>query len=188
MLTFAVASVVNAQTFEEGNKIISIGYGTPNLGKSILKTYETNEEYKVKGLGPLHAKFEYGITDKIGIGLSINHVNYSATWVETNSSNQSYDYKFARNSTAFNARLNFHFGESNVIDPYFGFGLGYKTTSNKWTTNDPTFENVSLGGLFPLGFETTFGIRAYFTPNIGAFAEVGVAKSVIQGGLCFKIE
>lgn len=39
----------------------------------------------------------------------------------------------------------------------------------------------------PLGFEATVGARYMFTPNIGLFSEVGLAKGIIQAGLNIKI-
>ncbi len=124
-----------AQSFEMGTIVISTGYGFPNLGKSVLNTYNTEQSFKVSGLGPLHAKFEYGISDVIGIGLSINHVNFSGEWQDevtnSNGSTSTYNYKFARQSTAANLRLNFHFSKTEKLDVYWGFGFGYKQASNK---------------------------------------------------------
>jgi len=38
----------------------------------------------------------------------------------------------------------------------------------------------------PFGFEFTLGARYFFSNNIGVYAEVGAAKSVMQGGLVAK--
>ena len=72
-------------------------------------------------------------------------------------------------------------------DPYWGIGAGYKT--GKWTfdSNDPDFGKTAFKTPIPFGFETTVGLRYYFTDMIGFYAELGIAKSVIQGGIAIKL-
>lgn len=191
LLSTLFSTLLSAQVFNEGDIFVSLGYGTPNLGKSVLNLYDDEDGFDAKGFGPLHAKFEYGITEKIGIGLSVNHVNFSGEWTEAsldgNGNSVNYNYKFSRNATAANLRVNWHFSNSDVVDAYWGFGIGYNRGVSKWTTNEPNFDDGSIGDLIPLGFETTLGIRAMFTDNIGVYGEVGLAKSLIQGGLVVKI-
>jgi hypothetical protein len=40
--------------------------------------------------------------------------------------------------------------------------------------------------MMPLGFESTLGARYMFTPNIGLYSEVGIAKAAFQFGLNAK--
>src|SRR5688572_25566869 len=78
---FATANSAKAQAFEEGVSVAQIGYGFPNLGKSLLTTTDETD-YKAFGFGPMHARFEYGITDTWGIGVSINVVSFGARWTQ----------------------------------------------------------------------------------------------------------
>lgn len=189
---FTVQQASNAQAFDMGNKVFSLGYGFPNLNKSLFKIYDTETNFKVTGYGPLHAKFEYGISEKIGLGLSINHVtssmSYQDSLLDQNLNYKLYDYKLKWSSTKFNARVNIHFANSDVLDAYWGIGFGYGISSTKWTTNDPDFGNSSFKNPLAIGFESTLGARYYITDNIGAYCEVGFAKSITQFGVVFKLE
>lgn len=182
------ATTANAQAFGEGTMVFSVGYGFPNLNKSIFNAYNIEDNFTVKGMGPLHAKFEYGISEKIGIGLSMNHVSASVGFDDFDDIDQkTYNYKLAWNNTKINARLNFHFANTDKLDVYWGFGFGYGFGSYKWTTTDPDFNDNKLEVLIPIGFESTIGARYYVTDNIGIYSEVGFAKSIVQFGLAVRI-
>lgn len=179
--------------FEQGVMIFSLGYGTPNLTAWFLSGFDNYDGYTVSAFGPLHAKFEYAATDEIGIGLSVNHVSTTINYQDNALSTSSaiYNYKFNISNTAFNVRINYHFLVENSLDLYTGVGFGYRIGSYKYSTNDPNFDagNASYNGtvLPPIGFETTIGMRYYFTELFGAYVEAGLAKSIIQGGLVLKL-
>lgn len=184
LFAFAITqkSSLNAQAFETGNNIVSAGYGAPNLNKALFKIYEDENEYSLKGYGPIHLKYEHAVSDRIGLGLSINHVASSMSYRNLNS----YIYELNYSSTKFNARVNVHFASSDVFDAYWGIGAGYGTSTTKWTTGDPNSSNESFSNPIPIGLEATLGARYFFSENIGLYAEVGLAKSIVQGGFSFK--
>jgi hypothetical protein len=187
MLLLINQQYAKAQAFQQEDVILSLGYGMPNLTKSVFKAAFEGENVKVSGFGPLHAKVEYGISDKIGIGLSINHVstNVDAQYLD-DIDNKNYFANYNYNSTKFNLRTNFHFSNSDKLDAYWGFGVGYGIGSVGVSTNDPDLDEVDIdaGGL---GFETTLGLRYFVTKDIGIYTEVGFAKSIIQFGLNYKL-
>jgi len=170
-----------AQAFEKGNNFVSLGYGFPNFNTALFKAFDENEGFSYSGIGPIHVKFEHAVSDHFGIGLSINGVSASASYKENN-----YNYEFNRSSIKFNARVNYHFGEMEKFDPYIGMGFGYGTSRTKLTTKDPNGSNESFPSFFPIGWESTIGTRYLLTDNIGIYTEVGLAKSLIQFGGCFK--
>jgi outer membrane protein W len=181
--------------FGEGAMVLTVGYGFPNLGKAILKTYETEAGYKASGFGPAHIKFEYGLTDKFGMGVSIGYVGYKVSWQseveEYNSTTGNYDlktYEEGLKGTNFGVllRMNFHFATSDKVDPYWGIGAGYNKYTFKFYSDDPNSIDESLTFPIPVGFESSVGARFYFTENIGAYAELGWGKSLIQAGLAAK--
>ncbi|MFL5754024.1 MAG: hypothetical protein ACJ76F_11500 [Bacteroidia bacterium] len=180
--------------YGEGKIIISAGYGVPNLGKNVLKVFKSNTDYfdyGVTGIGPLHFKAEYGITDKISGGLSFNYVSCSASWKRNedySSGKITYTDKMIYQGLAINGRINLHFATTDKLDAYWGIGAGYGSAVFKFTSDDPDFKNeqLKLPNISHMGFETTFGVRYYFTPNIGMYGEFGYAKSLVQGGLVVK--
>jgi hypothetical protein len=177
-------------SFEKGKVLVSLGYGFPNLGKTIAKLYNSATGYKAGGFGPAHFKVEYGVYKNLGIGLSVNASNYFFTYKEDGynavDSVVTYNYKYNYTAIAFNFRLNYHFITNEKIDFYGGIGAGYGFRQAKWSTDNPSGTNNTLPNLIPVGLEGTLGLRYYFTPNIGIYTELGLAKSLIQGGLVFK--
>jgi len=185
--SFSPSFSTGMYTVDDGNMVISFGYGAPNISKSIYSIYSGYDDFKIKGMGPLHAKFEYFLSDRFGVGVVANYVSTSANWKfndGTNTYNESYDYS----SLAFNIRFNWHFYNEDGFDFYAGSGIGYKISNYKLVSDDPLGTHTAAsGGIFPLGFEVTAGGRYFITDMFGIYAEVGLAKSIIQGGLCIKL-
>ena len=177
--------------FEEGQNSVSIGYGFGTVVGALASAYKNETGYAFSGTGPIYLKYEHAITDGVGLGLNIAYAKYKFAWAfdteDANFQPITYAEGWELTTMSFLARINWHFGDSEKFDPYFGVGLGYRTGSWKWTTTDPSgTQGLSAANVVPFGFETTVGARYLFTDNIGAYAELGIAKSVLQVGLNFK--
>ncbi len=181
---------LEAQAVEEGNSIITVGLGYPNLGKAVFNLYEAETGYHAGGFGPMHIKYEYILSEKFGVGVSLGYVGFDITWQEDafDGSNKTYDTGFKGSSIGILARFNYHFATGDKVDPYFGVGAGYNNWSFEYYSDDPDNDGEEILD-FPLnvGFETTVGARYYFTDNIGAYAEIGFGKSLLQAGLAIKL-
>jgi hypothetical protein len=175
-----------AQSFKQGNVVLSGGYGLGNLSRAILNTYNDETNYSSKGRGPFFAKFEYAISDHVGLGLNYAHVGVDAKWDINYGSNENYKANLKWRNSSVLARVNVHFMEHEQLDLYWGTGLGYRFGQFTYKDNDPSRDDISFPSVIPVGFETTFGIRYFFIPNLGAYAEVGIAKAPIQFGLAGK--
>lgn len=173
-----------------GNIIVSFGYGYPNISKSILGSVPDNPIYTVSGIGPIHGALEYLINDNISLGLTVNHVATEMNWVNSLSGTP-YNESLTYSSTAFNFRFNFYFDTGDNLDIFMGAGLGYKKTSLIFKTDDPDFVDLwqgpSLLGLFPISMDFSAGVRYYIIENFGIYVAVGLAKSLVQGGLVFRL-
>ena len=144
--------------FYKGAKVAQIGIG---LGSSL-------------GL-PLNASFEYGITDKIGIGPYIGYAG------------KSYDLlgsKYKVTSIIIAAKGNYHFYQKEKIDIYGGATLGFNMAKAKWVGTSTLPISASYGG-FTYGFHV--GGRYYFNPKIAGFAELGYGLGYLNIGLAFKL-
>lgn len=188
---FATPSTSNAQAFQEGSNQIAVGYGFVTVLGSISDSFDDYTDTQYKGTGPLYAKFEHALSDKVGMGLSFayagNEWSYKYDDVDVNGNAVQYTETSKRTTYSILARMNFHFGNSDKFDPYAGFGLGYRSANWTYDSTDPNgTSGVELKTLMPLGMEITIGSRYYFTENIGVYAEVGAAKSVMQAGLVAK--
>jgi len=182
----------SAQAFEEEKSVASLGYGFGTFIGAIANTFEQEEGYSFSTFGPMYAKYEYGISDNMGVGLNLAYVQYTFQFRyvgDYDSFGNPIKYTEEDKFSSFSGllRINWHFGDNDKLDPYYGIGVGYRTGTWTTTSNDPdgTFSE-SYETLFPFGFETTFGVRFLFSDNFGAYLEAGAAKSVIQVGLCGK--
>lgn len=173
-------------TVDQGNMIVSIGYGAPNWSKLLFSSTGTYKILNGSGVGPIHGKFEYMVSDRFGVGLSVNHVGMSMNYDVDDGFGTVYNYKLSYNSTAFNIRFNWHFFNQDGFDMYAGAGVGYKVSKYAWDTTDPNGGNLDYGSLVPIAMEVSVGMRYFFTENIGIYAEFGLTKSLIQGGATFK--
>lgn len=174
--------------FADGKIVLSLGYGGPNTWKNfaqaIIDSSENPTGVTATGLGPIHFRGEIALSNSVGLVASINYVSASVHWTSMNSSTYDiYNNSLERSSLSVLARLNFHFGVSEKVDPYFGFGMGYRTVTWRVSSDDPGVSGFVPLPFIPFGFETTIGLRYYFTPGFGIYGETGISKSVIQGGL-----
>ena len=184
-----IATIMNAQVFEQGSNHVNVGYGFGLGYGRLLNAYSANQGYKFSGFGPAFLSYERGITDNIGVGASISYSSYGAKWIK-NYSVQSYDYSYRWTTLSIMVRGAYHFNvRSDKFDPYAGVGLGFMKFGYKWTTEDPTFNeannNVSLGT--PFGYQVFAGARYMFSDKIGGYAEVGYGLSVANFGLTFRL-
>ncbi len=206
--------------WQEGKSAVTIGYGLPNLWKSILKASvnssnlnstnnngTSSSSIAVKGSGPFFAKYDYALTPIVGLGAAVGFWNIKVietdNYLDNTYNNSTGNYTNANytdintisfNSLSIGARLNFHFGTSDKLDPYAGIAGGFTSNSlnYKFTTNNPNGVgngkiNAGSVGVFPLYIALTAGLRYYFTDNVGIYGEIGIDKlSVLQGGLAIK--
>ncbi|MEY4876104.1 MAG: hypothetical protein RL708_1253 [Bacteroidota bacterium] len=142
--------------FNQNKIYVSAGYGAPWLG-SLASTV----------VGPIYGKFEYAITNSIGIGLNLAYAT------NNNPTNK---------ISTFSAlgRFNFHaLPKSEIADLYMGLGMGYRyfKENNQYTDLRD----------YPIGMDLTLGFRILIANNMGIFGEIGLAKSPFQIGLSVRL-
>jgi opacity protein-like surface antigen len=189
MTVFSFSS--KAQAFEEGSTYISAGYGFGTFTKSLFDAYSSGTSgYSYKGTGPVFAKVGFAVSEKVEFGLNLAYAGAEIKWNVNDGLGNSTTNVGTINWSAWsaNARMNLHFGDHDKFDPYWGVGLGYRSSTWKFSYTDPNYdEDETIKSAIPLGFETTFGVRYLFTDNIGAYAELGIAKAMLQFGLTAKL-
>jgi hypothetical protein len=177
-------------SFDEGKVVVSGGYGAPWLSASVFSNYSSNTDYAIKSIGPVYMKLEYGVTNWVGIGFNWAYANADINYTVADGNYiDKHTVSFA--TMSFLGRVNFHFLPDNEkIDLYGGLGMGYRSGgwAYKSVSTNPNYvpSNGTTPTIVPIGFEITLGGRYYFTPNIGMYAEIGLAKSPFQIGLCAK--
>ena len=187
--------VVNQKKlFRQGKTYVSLGYGLGTFfslsNSSWLFGIDHSVIYDIDRsnatyTGPFYVKYDYGMTEDFSIGISLAYLEgkfkdmyYGYYYFLPSPYSRTYTYK------SFSGLLhaNWHFGNSEKVDPYIGFGVGYRSGTWNVKSDDPQQGSESYSSDFPLGFETTFGVRVKFSKRFGAYVEAGFAKSVLQGG------
>lgn len=174
--------------FSEGKTYFSVGYGYGKgiTDRALIAGYNDYPGYSLSSIGVATFKIEHAVSKKVGIGLSANY-KYLHPHAFTDATGQ---YKLGTRRVTYAAlfRTNFHFATTEKSDWYWGFGLGYRGGSNKLYNEDPGAQNPSISTkVIPIGFETSIGMRHFFTPHIGMYAEVGLGRALAQAGLVFNM-
>lgn len=183
------------QAFDKGRVVISAGYGVPNLIILPFRVVYKIADYtnvSFSGFGPLLFKAEYGLSQKIGLGLTGGYSTMSVGYTYKDwdiYQNQKIDYhaKLTWSSPSVGARFNFHFATEEKLDPYFGFGLGWTGHKFRYSDDSPWSDHYPSPGFGGLYFTMGIGLRYYFTDNIGFYTELGWDKtSLLQAGIVAK--
>lgn len=175
------------QAVEEGNIIIDVTYGFPNLFTSVLKatyidgTTSLQEQVDIKSLGPIGFRFEYMVSDKLGVGAEVNHAATNLSYLENG-----YSYQLNNPRTRIMARIQYHFIDNDKVDAYIGGGAGYKLAKSSFESTDPDFTDQDIAGL-PVAFRIGGGMRYFFTDNLGVNLELGLGGGgLIAAGISAK--
>lgn len=159
----SVASEKAFAQYEKGDKLL-------NVGLDLGGTYGG-------GLG-VGASYEVGIHDFISVGAQADFMRWDRSFA---------GYKWGYNFFTAAARGSYHFGKHFIkvdnLDLYAGPALGFRASSYSDNTGYSGYENNYGGGLF---FGVFAGVRYYFKPNMGAFAEIGDNAAALKLGLAFK--
>jgi hypothetical protein len=158
---------------------ISLGYGVPY---PIYNDLGNATGVHLGFLGPLQAKFEYQVTGYTGIGGVVNY--FTATYNWNNGTKYNYSLNIVTLSVLF--RINYHFIRTQKTDVYLGAALGFRESNWYYNSDDPSQPPKTKPEGTPYGAELTIGMRYFFAPWFGLYAEAGAAKSVVQAGLVFK--
>ncbi len=135
------------------------------------------------------ARYEYGLSDKIGIGYIGLGGLLSIAGGEFNTVNID-NVEFSQ--TLIGPRAAYHFDmvdltgnkDWNKIDVYGGAFLGLKFERSKYTLLGSNERHKDSNT--KLATDLFAGIRYAFTPNIGAFGEMGFGVSYLSIGVSFR--
>jgi len=180
-----IAFSANGQAVEQGDVAIGAFYGSPSIGTLFLQAlltaddsdFQTAAEFSF--LGPVGIKAEYMVAEKLGIGIEASY----STWSLTSATE-----KFTATRIRLAPRFSYHLGSSDVFDSYFSLGMGFKNSTYKFTSDDPTavFDESDLPST-PLTLRIAWGGRYYITEQFAIATELGFGGGyLISGGLVFK--
>jgi opacity protein-like surface antigen len=190
---------------EKGKFIVDVYYGYPYVMGTYVKSVFINNNNNgnnssvesVRNWNHIGGKFEYMLSDKIGIGLEYTYASVDIKYFENKNVlqnnqyvNKTFHYKATLYKQRVLARINFHFGTTDKFDPYGTIGFGYKTSLLKSNNTDDQKSindfNSTFSNLFPIAFRFGIGARYFFTENFGLNVEAGIGGPSVQGGVTVK--
>lgn len=184
---------------KKGNFIIDAYYGYPYMFGRYVKQVveESGENITINNLNHLGGKFEYMITDMIGLGIDYTFATVQAKYSQTNSVyrngmyvDETNNYTASITKQRILAKFNIHFATSKILDPYATAGIGFKQSIVR-SDNINDQENVdelnsSILNIFPVSFRLGMGLRYYFIKNLGVSVEAGIGGPIVQAGISGK--
>jgi len=192
LLCFSIITIqtINAQN-EEYRSVVSasVGYSLTGLLVSAIETGIGSDAVSIKSTPTLQLTYDYGINKFFSVGIAAGYQNfdfdidnYSYTDDSGNEVTESFNADYSRLNVAL--RPLFHYANNDNLDMYSGFRVGLlNNTINSESTDADADLGLNSGGRFSLGL-TAFGMRYYFTDNIGAGIEINVGAPYIS---CFNL-
>jgi hypothetical protein len=194
-LTLIIAGLLSCQGvigqgFNPGDRYISGGFGLLNLNAGVIK----GDDITARSLGPIYLKFEAGVSKHIGMGLNLSYLQvtgqvpvYSDSAVHDSFGTYYPVTGFKKGvvywTDGIQLRVNIHFVEGKMVDPYWGVGMGYR--GGRW--NRKFAQWAEEGPVYHLGLATSVGVRVYFIPQLAGYVELGTEKALLQLGLTYRI-
>lgn len=175
-------------------------YGLPNTLSAgvVLNTnylsevYSTPTDISYSNLGPIGLWASYQTESKIGIGLDLNFSRSMAEFqyvskddsISGNLSNM----EASRNIFRAMLRLDAHFGDNEIVDPFMSLGIGYRTTANSYRSDRLGYVEEPTETLIPISFRLAAGANFYVVENIGVLLEAGLfGGGLLRVGATYRI-
>lgn len=164
----------NSGSFDRSSGLLTFSIGFPNI--PVGGGYAYNGRNRV-GFGPLYAKYEHGIMDEFGLGVSMA---FSAGRYEYGNNERERIGAFHLAFLGY-----YHFNKLipvRQLDVYAGAGLAFRNRSVRYS--DDTFSNdndVTIGGAMKIG------VRYYPRGPVAIYAEAGYDNmSDVNMGVTFR--
>lgn len=192
-----VSNILEAQTIPKGSFTVSAGYGAVvpfaalvNLGEEAVKKEISGVgNFNATRTGPMYFRAEYAVSDNFTAGIGVNFSQYNLTFdIAENAVTNAYKGTMKLKSPSIILRGMYHFPFANDRATFgIGGGIGYRSIAFDYSDDSRLTRNIPSFG-FPLPFtaEVNLGVRYFVTQNVGLYAEAGLTRSLLQGGIVFK--
>ncbi len=184
------------------NYRFSVGLGTANTMYWLLDFGQQYGEFTLDKRRNVFFKAEKMLTYRSGLA-----INYAQAGVDVNASLKTDSFfstelqklvptevTIKYRTQSLNLRYNLHFAPSEKFDPYIGISMGIRFNSIDGSVNNPVkgFSDFDLTipffGFTTPGGDLTLGCAGKIAGGLGYYAEIGIAKALIQGGFNLTLE
>jgi hypothetical protein len=159
-----VSSAAFGQAYNKADKTLNAGVG---FGGAFFTGEST--------LPPISLGLQLGLEDKISVGGIVGYAGSSDKFL-------SYEWKYTY--ILIGGRGEYHFLDSKHLDAFVGVTLGYNIVS---VTAPTGFGGGYSAASSALWYGGNAGLRYYFSPTFGLFAEVGYGISYLTAGVALKL-
>ena len=184
----------NVKAQGEGSIIVDGYYGYGSFYNAVFKALVSSDvlNSKFTGVGPLGVRGEYMISDKIGFGVDIAYNSSAITYTETNSYfdnnfnlvEETYDATLKTAKFGIMPTFNYHFVNNDSFDAYFIFGIGYGNRTFSAESDYAGYVSPEYTAPISVASRIGFGMRYYFTQNIGLNFGMGLGQGgLLNGGI-----
>jgi hypothetical protein len=171
---------LNAQLFDEGDKIVSFGVGFGATYYVLGSAYSTT-------IPPLFVAGDYCFREdlgpgNLGLGAYFGVSGYKSKW---HYAGDDYGYKYT--SIIIGARGTYHFTDLvDKLDLYGGVMIGPEIVISKYYGDDnDTYDDISPDGS-GVAYDVFAGARYFLTDNFAGMVELGYGISWFKMGISLK--
>lgn len=181
--------VASLQIFAQNETYRSVGSASVgySLTSTLLKIFENEYDagtISVKSIPALQLTYDYGVNNFFSIGVATGYQKFNVDATDFSYTNDE-GIQNVEDFTAEFSRLNiairplFHYANNDYLDLYSGFRVGIVNNNFNSDITDIDLRGFNNLTRFSFGL-TAFGLRYYFTENIGAGFEVNLGAPYIS--------
>ena len=146
------------------------------VGYSLWYNISQFSNNSISGIPPIYFNADFETDDHFSLGLGISHFSIISGRLRGRG--------LSGTNTNIGTRFLFHFGDNPKLDHYAGFRLGVCIKNF-----EGELEGVIENGITPCIPRAFYGMRAYFSDDVGVNLEVGIGPPYsFNGGIVFRIK
>lgn len=129
--------------------------------------------------------YDYALTNRLSLGGGVSYQSFKLAYSDYGEAKESFDVRLSRFNLGVRGLI--HYGNSTTMDLYSGLRIGLSNWSLDVGTDNPNFDPPKAQGPAFAPQLILFGIRGYFTENLGIGGELAVgAPHVVSFGLNYR--
>ncbi|MEQ9441124.1 MAG: hypothetical protein RIG62_18925 [Cyclobacteriaceae bacterium] len=172
------------------NARLGMGFSASGILSNIANYFEIINGVNMDRLPVISGTYLYSPIKRVSVGAGVAYQHFALTYQDPNDNNAQ-RYGLVANKWNVAAIGHFYYVRTPTFKMYSGLRLGF----SNWNVNTETgfpidvldrVINFALGGAFAPQF-IMLGGETYFTPNIGAHAELAIGSPQVIGfGLSYR--
>lgn len=169
----------------QGQSVVTggVGFSVVGLFFGLVETsLDAGTDIRTTKTPVLIGAYDYGISDRFSVGVAYSYQGLTLkydNYIDMNGNTVIGSFTDRLTRQNFGIRPLFHFGDNDDLDIYAGLRLSFMRWS--YTTDRPdltsSFATEILGGVSPVKVQGLFGMRYFFTENIGFNTELAIGPS-----------